>query len=70
MSDARGSLSLKVCNFQLAEVCNFRLELTIIRRMAPHSDPESQPLQAEVWPFCKASHQEPEGGCHAEMGLE
>ena len=28
MSDARGSLSLKVCNFQLAEVCNFRLELT------------------------------------------
>ena len=28
MSNTRGSLSLKVCDFQLAEVCNFRLELT------------------------------------------
>ena len=28
MGDTRGSLSLNVCNFQLAEMCNFRLELT------------------------------------------
>ena len=30
MSSIRGSISHKPCNFQLAEMCNFRLELTAV----------------------------------------
>ena len=45
MSDTRGSLSLKVCNFQLAEMCNFRLELTLGEvRQDPLLDGSGRPL--------------------------